>query len=127
MVEVSVPAQCTRPNGSRSKWPNRMRIPGRRCAIEQPRVHCSSDHAVSTKATGSSARRPRRAASALSTALRRSTGSSFCTRAATGPNVNDAITPGVPVAGDESIVVSETEPGSDVWPLKPAARQNGSS
>jgi len=34
-VAVSVPAQCIRPNGSRSSDPYLVRIPGDQCAIEQ--------------------------------------------------------------------------------------------
>ena len=48
-------------------------------------------------------------------------------RSATEPNVNDAMTPGLPEAGEASRVTSETVPGSALCPLKPSARQNGSS
>src|ERR1700681_2037521 len=51
-VEVSVPAQCTRPKGVRSSGPYRVRSPGGKWAIEQPRVHGSVHHAVSMNSTG---------------------------------------------------------------------------
>ena len=127
MVAVSVPAQWTRPNGSRSSDPYLVRIPGDQCAIEQPRVHSSSHHAVSTKSTGDAARGPRRAVSASITPWRRTAGSSVFACAATAPNVKDAMTPGLPVAGVASIVTSAGDPGLADCPLKPSARQNGSS
>ncbi len=48
-------------------------------------------------------------------------------RWATGPKVKEASTPGVPEAGLASIVTSDAEFGSADCPLKPSARQNGSS
>src|SRR5436305_285135 len=76
---------------------------------------------------GDDARGPSLDVSASSTNRRRSAASSASMRSATGPNVNDAITPGDPAAGDASSVTSHAEPGCDVCPLKPSARQNGSS
>lgn len=96
-------------------------------AIEQPRDHSSVHQEVSTYSAGADARGPKRAASASSTALRRSPAPCACQRCETGPNVNAAITPGAPDAGPASIVTSAAEPGSAVWPLSPSARQNGSS
>ena len=68
VVDVSVPAQCTRPNGSRSSGPKRVRMPGGRCAIEQPRVHSSFHHGVSMISAGTRLAVPNRAVSASSTA-----------------------------------------------------------
>src|SRR3954470_3856787 len=126
-VDVSVPAQWIRPNGSRSRRPYFVSVPGVRWAIEQPRVHSSLNHAVSTKSTGLAAFGPNRAVSLSMTACRRSSGSSVSTFCATGPNVKDAITPGEPDAGDASRVVSDTDPGSELCALYPSPRQNGSS
>ena len=85
--------------------------PGGKCAIEQPRVHSSFHQAVSTNRLGVAALGPSRRVSASTTASRRSVASSWSRRSATGPNVNEAITPGVPALGDESIVTSAAEPG----------------
>ena len=46
---------------------------------------------------------------------------------ATRPKANEAMTPGLPEAGVASSVTSEAEWGSADCPLKPSARQNGSS
>src|SRR5262249_61771829 len=48
IVAVSVPAQCTRPNGWRSSDPYLVRIPGGQRAIGQPRRHDSSPPARPT-------------------------------------------------------------------------------
>src|SRR5262249_12621868 len=76
IVAVSVPAQCTRPNGWRSRCPWRVRVPSVKWAIEHPRVHGSVHHDVSTYSAGFAARAPKRAASASSTTLRRTPASS---------------------------------------------------
>jgi hypothetical protein len=102
-------------------------MPGAQCAIEHPRVHSSFHHGVSTNADGVAARGPKRATMPARTRRRRSSAPSASMRSATGPKVNDASTPGLPIAGDESIVTSDADFGSADCPLKPSARQNGSS
>ena len=75
----------------------RVRSPGGKCAIEHPRVHCSVHHAVSMNSTGDGGRVRRTwRVSASRTARRLSPASSWATRSATGPNVNEAMTPGCP-------------------------------
>src|ERR1700686_3524770 len=127
LVEVSVPAQCTRPKGSRSSGPYRVSPPGGKWAIEHPRVHCSVHHAVSMNSWGVVALDPNLLDRAPSTSRRLSLSLSEPTRSATAPNVNDAMTPGVPDAGEASRVTSAAEPGSALWPLRPWSRQKGSS
>jgi hypothetical protein len=92
-------------------------VPGVKCAIEQPRVHGSVHHEVSTYSAGFAARAPKRAASFSSTALRRTSASSAATRSAFGPNENATMIPGPPDGLLASIVSSTGDPGSAVWPL----------
>ncbi|MFN8644357.1 MAG: hypothetical protein U0802_22885 [Candidatus Binatia bacterium] len=73
------------------------------------------------------ARAPKRSTIAASTRRRRSSGSRASTRSATGPKVKDASTPGLPPAGEASSVTSDADWAPADWPLKPSARQNGSS
>jgi hypothetical protein len=76
IADVSVPAQCTRPKGSRSRGPYFVRMPGPRCAIEQPRVHGLAHQLVSMNSTGELARGPNLATSASTTAALRASESS---------------------------------------------------
>jgi hypothetical protein len=100
-----------RPNGWRSNGPYFVRIPGDQCAIEQPRVHGSFHHGVSMISAGDPARGPKRSTIAARSRRRRSPASSASYCSAIGPNVNEASTPGLPAAGDESIVTSDADFG----------------
>src|SRR5262249_30210908 len=127
VVAVSVPAQWIRPNGSRSSDPYLVRIPGDQCAMEQPRVHLSCHQGGSVNSNGEAGGGPKRFTKASTRSRRRSLGSSASIRSATGPKVNEAMTPGRPAAGVASSVTSAGDPGPADCPLKPPARQNGSS
>ena len=59
---VSVPAQCSRPTGSRRRRPYWVSTPVGKWPMEQPRVQCSSAQFCSRTSTGEAAAGPRRAA-----------------------------------------------------------------
>ena len=95
--------------------------------MEQPRVHSSDHHAVSMNSTGCAARGPSLFVSASEyrpPPYVRVEGVELLGDAAEDERCDHA---GASRSGDASSVTSAADPGWAVWPLKPSARQKGSS
>ena len=124
---VSVPAQCSRPTGSRKRRPYWVSTPVGKWPMEQPRVHCSCAQFSSNTSTGDAAAGPSRLVSVRTKTSRRSVSSRAARARARGPAAYPATTPGAWSGWPVSSVTSISSSVATVAPDIPSRRQNGSS